>query len=217
MVTGSTAGFLRSWPNCEPLPICASVPHRVRSSGAYRLDNRRIDPRWVTSLDGVALTSPALTALDLLPKLGGDVIDMLLRTRRLRLADLQECLESHPNRRHNAERRWLLEDSRDEPWSEAERLAHRRLRHAGIASWVTNYRVEARGNTYFLDIAFPESGLALEVDGWEFHRSQFEADHRRQTNLLAAGWRTMPVTWSMLQDESDFIECVRSAVGQPQF
>ena len=94
-------------------------------------------------------------------------------------------------------------------------MAHRHLRTAGITGWVTNHRVNARGNTYFLDIAFPEFGLALEVDGWEFHRSQFEADHRRQTNLLTAGWRTMPVTWSMLQDASEFIDCIRLVVDQP--
>lgn len=217
IICGATAGHLLTWPDCNPFPVCASLPYRVRSSGPYRLSERRIDPDWVTSIDGVALTDPAFTALDLLPDLGGDVIDMLLRTRRLRLSDLRAAFAAHPNRRHNARRRWLLADSRDEPWSAAERLAHRHLRSAGITGWVTNHRVTARGNTYFLDIAFPEFGLALEVDGWEFHRSQWEGDHRRQTNLLTIGWRTMPVTWSMLQEESEFIECVRSVLLEPQF
>lgn len=214
VITGTTAGHLYGWPNCDPFPIRAALPQRARSSEPYLLTERRINPDWVGSVGGVRITTPALTALDVLPDLGGDLIDTLLRTRQLQLRDLQSALAAHPHRRGNAERLWLLEDSKDQPWSAAERLAHRHLRSAGITGWVTNHRVTARGNTYFLDIAFPELGLALEVDGWEFHRFQFEADHRRQTNLLTIGWRTMPITWLMLQEEPQFIDCVRAALHQ---
>ena len=41
-------------------------------------------------------------------------------------------LEAHPGRRGNADRREVLRDSRDRPWSEADRKAHCLLRDAGL-------------------------------------------------------------------------------------
>ena len=72
-----------------------------------------------------------------------------------------------PHRAGNLEKLKLLIDSRNEPWSAAERLSHRLLRAAHITGWETNLPVYIDGQVYYLDIAF--SGRSwrsrLTVDG----------------------------------------------------
>ena len=54
---------------------------------------------------------------------------------------LHRAMELTAARAGNQTRRQLLLDSRDEPWSEAERLFHRLLREAGITGWKANQPV----------------------------------------------------------------------------
>src|SRR6266542_3147807 len=47
-----------------------------------------------------------------------------------------------------------------------------------------------------IDLAYPELKIAIEVDGWEHHRtrSAFDADRARENDLVAAGWRVLRFT-----------------------
>ena len=94
----------------------------------------------------------------------------------------------------------LLIDSRDEPWSAAERKAHRLLRGAGIIGWQSNLPVIVQDQLYYVDIAFRPHRLALEIDGriHEDNPSLFESDRWRQNALVFAGWRVLRFTWAML-------------------
>ena len=96
-----------------------------------------------------------------------------------------------PHRAGNKERLKLLIDSRDEPWSAAERLSHRLLRTArGITGWKTNLPTHVDGQTYYIDIAFEQQKLAIEIDG-RLHETDvdlFESDRWRWTrSWLRAG------------------------------
>src|SRR5215210_7802144 len=90
---------------------------------------------FVLERGGLRMTTPAPTALDLCDTVGGDAIDTVLRTRAASLAELHAVLGRTSRRRGNQLRRQLLLDSRDEPWSEAERRAHQLLRDAGLTGW----------------------------------------------------------------------------------
>lgn len=145
-------------------------------------------------LFGVFVTSPALSVLDVIPELGGRVIDEALRRRVVSLADLHEALADTPGRRGNTLRARLLHDSRDEPWSEAERGLHRVLRTLRLPErFESNYLVVGRGQRHYLDAALPVLRLAFEVDGFEFHgdRVAFERDRRRDVALARLGWRVV--------------------------
>ena len=50
---------------------------------------------------------------------------------------------------------------------------------------------------YFIDFAWPEFKLAVEVDGWETHSNPqaFQNDLDRQNALVAAGWTVLRFTW----------------------
>lgn len=81
-------------------------------------------------------------------------------------------------------------------WGEKELI--RLLRIAGITGWIANHPTQAGGRNYRIDIAFPQTKLAIEFDGRAYHSSpaHFQADRRRQNDLQNAGWRILRFTWS---------------------
>ena len=153
------------------------------------------------------MASPALTAVDLSESLGGDPIDTVLRSRMARIGDLWRALDDHPGRRGNVARRRLLVESRDEPWSAAERLGHHLLHVNHVTGWKANHPVRIRGHRYYIDIAFVGARLAVEIDGrlHEEDRSIFERDRYRQNELVRAGWRVLRFTWDMLVKDPDYV------------
>jgi very-short-patch-repair endonuclease len=124
-----------------------------------------------------------------------------------RIADLWAALDDHQRRRGNVVRRRLLIESRDEPWSAAEREGHHLLHVHRIGGWTANYPVLIRGQWYFIDIAFVAARLAVEIDGrlHEDDRSIFERDRYRQNDLVRAGWRVLRFTWSMLIRDPEYV------------
>lgn len=215
--TGLAAARLSFWPTVEVATIEVHTRKRVPPAWA-RFLRGPVPTELVQEAHGVRFTSPALTAIHLVDHLGGDAIDRVLRCRVASLPTLHRALELTPGRRGNVLRAALLADSRDAPWSQAERVAHRELRRAGFQGWSTNVRVVAQGESFFIDIAFIRCRLAVEIDSWEFHSSReaFEADRRRHNALVAAGWTVLHVTWRMLTDDPEgFVELLRQVMAAP--
>jgi very-short-patch-repair endonuclease len=201
VITGAAAARLSFWPSlrCPTVDVALRRRPRLRRPG-FRFTERDIAPPLVADRRGARITIPALTALDLCPELGGDAIDEALRTGAARLVDVERALAMTPARPGNAVRRQLLDDSRDEPWSPAERRFHRLLRAAGLTGWRTNVRVHGDGWRHYIDVAFQSDRLAAEVDGREHHIDAvaFERDRRRQNRLVRAGWDVLRFTPTMI-------------------
>ena len=215
VTTGAAAARMTFWPELPVHTVTAALPRLDCQPRGYRIERRRVPDDLVLEVGGLRVTTPALTALDLCTSLGGEAIDAVLRSRWATLADLQRALEATAGRRGHAQRRRLLLDSRDEPWSEAEREAHRLLRAAGIEGWQTKVRVVVGPACYHLDIAFPQVRLALEIDGRAFHSdpASFERDRARQNDLVLAGWTVLRFTWRMLVEHPDaFVAAVLQAL-----
>ena len=202
-----TAAQLTFWPKLSGDEICCAARRGMKHRAGFRFDRRHVPSELVHERRGLRMTVPALTALDLCTDVGGDAIDRALRTRTATLAGLHRAFELTGNRRGNRDRRALLLDSRDEPWSEAERLAHRLLRGAGITGWRANRKVVIEGNIYYLDVAFPALKLAVEIDGrlHETDEDLFESDRWRQNALVLEGWMVLRFTWAMLVDHPDVV------------
>jgi very-short-patch-repair endonuclease len=217
VVTGRTAAHLSFWPQLPVDRVTAAVPHtRTSAPQGYCLVKRKVPPELIVQRNRVRLTSPALTALDLSDDVGGDAIDHALRSRMTTLAHLHEALALTPSRNGNRRRRQLLLDSRDEPWSAAERRCHRLLRSAMISGWRANLPVEVDDQVYFTDVGFKKLKLALEIDGREHHIGVevFETDRWRQNRMVLDGWLVLRFTWRMLEDHPDeVIEMVRRALA----
>lgn len=204
VLLGGAAAHVTYWPEVRFQAVELSVPSLPRPAPGFDFTRRRIPPELVIQREGLRCTSPALTAVDLATLDCADAIDIALRTRTATLDGMYEALRLTPNRRGNADRRRLLVDSRDEPWSAAERLAHRAIRADGLMGWRTNWPVVLAGLLYYIDIAFPAARLAVEIDG-RLHESLedlFQSD-RRQNALVLAGWRVVRFTWEMVRDHPD--------------
>lgn len=217
VLTGAAAARLSWWPDCPITAVSTALAHgrvAARRRG-FAWERRSIPPDLVTFRDGVGMVRPALSVLDLIPALGGRVIDEALRRRAVLVPHLWNAFDLHPRRRGNDLRRTLLEDSRDSPWSEAERDAHRLLRSAGLTGFRTNRRVEAGDAVYCVDIAYPQPRVIVEIDGWKYHRGRgsFVQDRWRYSRLAAAGWAVLPLAAEALTtDPEAVVELVRTAL-----
>ncbi len=218
VVTGQAAAQLSFWPQLPVDRVTAAIRHaRPAGPPGFSFVKRNVPSELIVQPNRVRLTSPALTALDLCDDVGGDAIDHALRSRMTTLAHLNEALELTTWRRGNRRRRQLLLDSRDEPWSAAERRCHRLLRAAGISGWRANLPIEIDEQAYFVDVGFKKLKLALEIDGREYHIGieVFEIDRWRQNRMVLDGWMVLRFTWRMLEDHPDeVVEMVRNALAQ---
>lgn len=86
--------------------------------------------------------------------------------------------------------------------SEYELQLYRVLDAAGIERPIPQYEVTiAPGQVRFLDFAWPARKLALEADSFLWHgtRKAFERDRARLQELVALGWRILPIVWGQLR------------------
>jgi very-short-patch-repair endonuclease len=215
--TGLAAAKLSFWESCRMDQISVGLGRRgPRSRNGVVVEQRRIAPQFTRRQLGLTMTSPALTAVDLAAsELGGDVIDRVLRMRGATLEEMWSAYRAHPCRPGNAVRAELLHDSRDLPWSQAERLQHRLLRAARLTGWKANQWVYCGEKGYYVDILFSSLRLILEIDGFETHgtRLAFEQDRRRRNDLVLAGYRVLNFTYLHLVDDPGWvIGCIRSAL-----
>ena len=213
VLINGAAARVSYWPDAPLQDVEVATRCRVSPAAGFTFIRRPIPPELIRERDGLRFTDPALTAIDLASFDCADSIDIALRTRSATLAGMHEALRLTRKRPGNAERARLLLDSRENPWSAAERLSHRLLRRARIVGWKGNLPIVLEGDQYFIDIAFKSLKLAIEIDGrlHEIDEDLFESDRWRQNALVAAGWRVLRFTWKMLQEHPDvFIAAIRA-------
>ena len=216
VLVGRTAAQLSYWPELPGSTVSYALHHKCLPQTGFRGSRRLVPPELVMERGHLRLSVPALTALDLCIEVGGEGIDQALRTRTATLAGMHEAFELSAGRRGNRDRRALLLDSRDEPWSEAERLCHRMLRDARITGWKSNWPVTLEGDLYYLDVAFPRLRLVIEIDGrlHETDEDLFESDRWRQNALVLDGWMVLRFTWRMLTEfASKVLDAIRTALA----
>jgi very-short-patch-repair endonuclease len=217
VLTGRAAARLTFLPDVPVRQISYAIPRRQTVTiGRWTKSFRVVPPEHVWDRNGILMTSPACTAVDLASEEnGGDVIDGALRSRRATLDQMWEVLRSQPNRPGNQIRAALLKDSRDRPWSEGERELHRALRRRGITGWQTNCWIPVGGSGFYADILFRTERLIVEFDGFRYHaaRSAFDDDRFRRNELVLAGYRVLNFTWRQLTDNPEWVlDCVRRAL-----
>lgn len=73
------------------------------------------------------------------------------------------------------------------------------LRRVSKYDLVRQYEVRTSTNLYRLDFAIPERKIAVEVDGFAFHkdRATFDHDRKRNSELAILGWTVLHFTSSM--------------------
>ncbi|MCL2803585.1 MAG: endonuclease domain-containing protein [Micrococcales bacterium] len=102
--------------------------------------------------------------------------------------------------------------------SEAERRLKDLFDRYGIAGWQANATIRlADGTPFKADFLFAARRLIIEVDGWAFHRDHavFQADHRRDLLLGAAGYQTIRLTWDQIVNRpAETIRAIQQTLAQ---
>jgi very-short-patch-repair endonuclease len=167
---------------------------------------RTLPPNEVTMRDGIPVTTPARTILDLAAVLTASRLEHLLDQAEIQeLTDyrsLDAIARAHPGH-HGAAK--LQRATRthyagtDLTRSELEILFKQLCRDHGLPA----PRVNAQIAGLEVDFHFPHARVAIETDGWAFHRTRhaFENDRRRDATLTRAGYRTLRFTHRQIARE----------------
>ena len=176
-------------------PIPGVVAHR---SGTLMPKDLRIHR-------ALPVTSPARALLDSAPLLSARELELAfdrgLVERLVRTSQIQELLEragNHPGRARLAD---LASRERGTALtrSEREERALELIRAAGLPE----PQVNVAWHGFELDFYWPDRGVVLEVDGWQFHstRARFARDHRKDAALREHRIEVVRVTGDEVQDE----------------
>jgi very-short-patch-repair endonuclease len=170
---------------------------------------RRLSDEDVTSHDGIPVTAPGRTLLDLATQLPRrDLARAVEQAEMLGLVHgdwLDPLLTRNPRHRGAAALRagTRAADAPAMTRSEAERRLLELVRAARLPPPRTNQRIHG----HEVDFVWSEHRLVAEVDGFAFHssRSSFERDRRRDAHLVANGYRVVRITWRQLTTEPESV------------
>lgn len=220
-ISHQTAGSLWALPGVgdDSIHVVTSLDRWARLAGVQGHRSGALFTADLTTCHRVTVTTPARTLVDLSAHLSrdqlGSAVDDALRRRILTLPALDRCvarLAGAPGRRPAVVHELLAErvPGYGPGDSDLETRVLRVVVGAGFPPPVQQYRITVGGRTLKIDLAYPARRLAIELDGWEFHRTRTAFDHdRARANLLVAhGWTLVRFTSRSTDDE--IVGCLRA-------
>lgn len=158
--------------------------------------------RDATAVDGIQVTTVARTLLDLAGVVPAHHLAKALdRAERLRLSDRTEIdavlARARGKRGAAALRRAVEAWAPSHLRSELERRFVQLLERTELPQPRTNALVDGETATHEVDAFWPQSRLAVQLDGWEYHRTRRDREHDAESDadLELAGLRVMRLTW----------------------
>jgi very-short-patch-repair endonuclease/predicted transcriptional regulator of viral defense system len=195
-----------------------SIPaHASRTRPGVRVHRREFPAAHVTAAHGIAVTSPAVTLVDLAWRLPARQVEAAVNEADKRDLIAPDALravldEMGPARGVRALR--LLLDRRTFALTDSE-LERRFLvlaRRAGLPTPETG----ARLNGFKVDFLWPQLGLVVETDGLRYHRTpaQQARDRERDQAHTAVGLTTLRFTHAQVAYEDSRVEATLRAVAR---
>ncbi|MGX7698079.1 type IV toxin-antitoxin system AbiEi family antitoxin domain-containing protein [Gordonia polyisoprenivorans] len=188
---------------------------RARRSSATAVSRyRELDDDDIVVHDGLRTTAADLTVLEASVALGLSFMDSALLSGRVTPESLADVHARYPKRHGAAQASAYLRLIGDGARSEAERLTVRIFRAAGVSGWVANLPTCG----YVIDFAFPDQKVAVEIDGFAYHRDAvaFQRDRTKRNALMRSGWQVLNYTWADLIDRPDQVAAeVAAALRSP--
>ena len=189
-------------PNSSWLEV-TSARGRERVPGIQVHTTRMLAPQDFTVNGGIPVTSVARTLLDLSAVVKApDLATAIDRAERSRIFDLTAVVDvlDRAKGRHGAAalRRAIAAYEPSTQKSVLERRFKALLKTApDIPSPAFNAVVEGEQTTHELDAFWAKRALAIQLDGFEFHRTRRdrERDAASDADLELAGHRVMRLTW----------------------
>jgi very-short-patch-repair endonuclease len=203
-------------PYCDG-PIEVSVPSSAnRQRGGIKVHRRQTE-LVLGTCDGIQVTSPIDTIIDLAPRLSRDEIEQMVNDAdKYDLVDpetLRNVLDSKPPRLGIAKLRTILDrDTFVFTDSTLERYFLPIVKRAGLPKPQTQRYL----GSYRVDFFWPELGLVVETDSLRHHRTpaQQARDHRRDQAHLAAGRTPLRFTHGQIRYEPSYVEGILRAVAR---
>jgi len=172
---------------------------RVPGISVHR--TRRLHPRDRRVLSGFPVTGVERTLIDLSRGAEEETLEVAMesavRMGRTSPEALWRGVDRNPGRRGLRKLRWLLIVRQPEiAYSRWEVKLLRLIRRAGLPEPVRQFKVWDGTKWRKIDLAYPELRIALEYDSYTWHsgRKAWERDHTRNADLIALGWRVLPIT-----------------------
>lgn len=213
-------GMLREPP--DEIDVCVPLRSSPRRQPGVRLRRSDLSFREHTTRHGYSLTTRLSTALDVISDLPeADALEFADRAAQQgwiteRTVQRRLAFRRKGNRRLKA----VIDKLVPGAHSDAERLAHRLMRDARIGGWEPNHPLLDAGMLVaIIDVAFVALRIAVEIDGFAYHRDsdQFQRDRSRQNTLVAGGWMVLRFTWRDLIERPDhFVASIQAAVADRQ-
>jgi very-short-patch-repair endonuclease len=192
------------------------------TSKNIRVHRTLLLPDSVTIRFGLDVTTRTETLMDCLGwlRLGAArrLLDRSFQQSWLARSDIDLRLDEQAGRWGNRQLAQLLRDSKPGAEAESERLLHRLLEACGIGGWIGNYSVTVAGKRFRIDVAFTELRIAIEVDGWAYHRTKErrDADMLKDNLLTQAGWRVLRFGWEDVKHRPEYVlDLIRSLLAAP--
>jgi very-short-patch-repair endonuclease len=221
-----SAGLLWGFPGLpdDLVEVTALRHRRRRSPDVIWHESYHLIERDITEIDGIPVTRPVRTFLDLGVVLSPDELETVLnegiRRNLLAVPALARRLEQlGPLRRGTATVRTVLNrnaPNRRAPESVLETRFLQLVRSAGLPEPLPQFQVRLRnGAVARVDFAYPDRKIAIELDGAAFHSGELAVrrDRRRDTRLGAARWRVLRFDWDDVTRRSDeVLELVQASL-----
>lgn len=213
-----SAAFLWELLRFEGGPIHVVSRIRRRSRRGIEVHRTRsLARREVRLIDGIPVTSPVRTLIDIAGVCSAREVERAVNEGRLRRLvtehELDRTVAEARGRSGAAALAVLLarETGSDFSRSEAEDLLLRIIRDAGLPLPRRNVFIHG----FELDFFWPALSLNIEVDGVRWHATgdRLVRDRARDASLAAHGIQVIRVTWRQLQDEARLIAQLAAAIA----
>jgi very-short-patch-repair endonuclease len=224
-----SAGAL--WRILSPMSIPPEVTRATRIQSRPGLCGHCgvLRPDEITRVDGIPVTTPPRTALDIAAQSTMSQLERALNEMEARgLTDklsIPDLLERYPRQRGSAKLKAILADETVALGVTREELEKRFADVLGSSDLPRprlNADVAVRGRFYEADCLWAEQRLIVELDGRATHGTSraFENDRERDRLLQSDGWRVVRITWRQLRDDAavvlaDLQRMLRTGSGPP--
>lgn len=219
-----SAAILWGFPGmpADIVEVTALRHQRRRASHVTWHESYHLAERDVTEIDGIPVTRPVRTFLDLAVVLSADSLEEVLDEGRSRnLLDvaaiwrrLEELGDLRPGTRRLRAVLGLQTTEARPAESVLETRFRQLLRGAGVPMPTPQLEIRGSGFLARVDFAYADLKLAIELDGAAYHssRSARDRDRDRENQLVALGWRVLRFTWDDLTKRPDAVlRCVQGA------
>jgi very-short-patch-repair endonuclease len=199
-----------------PIHVSITGWSDLRRDGIRVHRRLHLSPSDLTTHEGIPVTRPVRTLVDLAAELGSHGIERAVNEAdRLDLVSvdlLREALDAYRGQRGVARLRAVLDRGTFRLTdSELERRFLRLVDSTGLPRPLTGQRV----NGFTVDFFWPELGLVVETDGLRYHRTpaQQERDRVRDQAHVAAGLTTLRFTHHQVRYEPPYVTRTLAAVA----